>query len=508
MPPPSPMQPVPPLEPSPVVPALAPVATLPAPAPVAMAAAPPAAVPPHQEEQQKGQPQPVPQPQPQPQQAEVAVRAQSHGVAKASARTGRWTEKEKALFIQGFSQHSNASFRWKKISEFVGTRTAIQCKTHHQKIIGGAKTKRNVEAPLAPVLHPGAAAAAPGGDGGGGGSGFLLAPMADVNGEGENRMQSLLDVTTAEQHPSSSATGLGAAAAADSQAAQAAAASAAAAVAAAGGGGVGSGPGMDDFVMPNLDSTFVDQNGNPIVPHSTSSAAASSISHLPDDNDEPTKPAFGRWTEAEKIRFDDAMRLYGRGRWKSGKSPQLTCCKYISIYMCDFKSFHTTRIIGAVDLTYTLFPSSAVSKLVGTRTSTQCKTHHQKMQERLEKEKKKQMGTGSIAKSPVTASPAMPLVGPAPILPEDVVGGEGGGGGIFDNPPTAEAPMEVTAVPDATVDGAVASAVAAAVAAAAAAASASAAAPAAASAEMEADVAKTLVSYKSVSDAAENAVSI
>mmetsp|Transcript_39216 Transcript_39216/g.80349 ORF Transcript_39216/g.80349 Transcript_39216/m.80349 type:complete len:471 (+) Transcript_39216:420-1832(+) len=466
MPPPSPMQPVPPLEPSPVVPALAPVATLPAPAPVAMAAAPPAAVPPHQEEQQKGQPQPVPQPQPQPQQAEVAVRAQSHGVAKASARTGRWTEKEKALFIQGFSLHSNASFRWKKISEFVGTRTAIQCKTHHQKIIGGAKTKRNVEAPLAPVLHPGAAAAAPGGDGGGGGSGFLLAPMADVNGEGENRMQSLLDVTTAEQHPSSSATGLGAAAAADSQAAQAAAASAAAAVAAAGGGGVGSGPGMDDFVMPNLDSTFVDQNGNPIVPHSTSSAAASSISHLPDDNDEPTKPAFGRWTEAEKIRFDDAMRLYGRGRWKS------------------------------------------VSKLVGTRTSTQCKTHHQKMQERLEKEKKKQMGTGSIAKSPVTASPAMPLVGPAPILPEDVVGGEGGGGGIFDNPPTAEAPMEVTAVPDATVDGAVASAVAAAVAAAAAAASASAAAPAAASAEMEADVAKTLVSYKSVSDAAENAVSI
>ena len=133
------------------------------------------------------------------------------------------------------------------------------------------------------------------------------------------------------------------------------------------------------------------------------------------------------------------------------------------------------------------------------------------MQERLEKEKKKQMGTGSIAKSPMTASAAMPLAAPAPILPEDVVGGEGGGagGGIFDNPPTAEAPMDVTAAPDATVDGAVATAVAAAVAAAAAAAaSASAAAPTAASAEMEADVAKTLVSYKSVSDAAENSASV
>ena len=82
---------------------------------------------------------------------------------------------------------------------------------------------------------------------------------------------------------------------------------------------------MGDFVMPALDSTaLVDQNGNPIVPasshHSTASAAvASSIARLPDDNEEPTTPSFGRWTEAEKIRFDDAMRIYGRGRWKSGK---------------------------------------------------------------------------------------------------------------------------------------------------------------------------------------------
>mmetsp|Transcript_7194 Transcript_7194/g.21376 ORF Transcript_7194/g.21376 Transcript_7194/m.21376 type:complete len:296 (-) Transcript_7194:396-1283(-) len=55
-------------------------------------------------------------------------------------------------------------------------------------------------------------------------------------------------------------------------------------------------------------------------------------------------PSYGRWTENEKSLYREAMAIYGKGRWK------------------------------------------LVAKHVGTRTSTQCKTHHQKV---VEKETKR-----------------------------------------------------------------------------------------------------------------------
>ena len=50
---------------------------------------------------------------------------------------GRWTTLEQEKFLHAISMKN---LSWKEIAEMVGTRTAAQCKSHHQKLF---KTKNN-----------------------------------------------------------------------------------------------------------------------------------------------------------------------------------------------------------------------------------------------------------------------------------------------------------------------------------------------------------------------------
>ena len=117
-----------------------------------------------------------------------------------------------------------------------------------------------------------------------------------------------------------------------------------------------------------------------------SAELAAAVANLPDDHREPESPASGRWTEREKELFLEAMEIYGRGRWK------------------------------------------LVSRHVGTRTSVQCKTHHQKVSERkvkLEKQEQVQSAAASATSRESIAADAevkLPRQEIAPsIEPTDIV---------------------------------------------------------------------------------------
>ena len=46
--------------------------------------------------------------------------------------TGRWSEKEKRLFLEGFFQYIN---NWKKLNEIIKSRSTIQLRSHAQKVL-------------------------------------------------------------------------------------------------------------------------------------------------------------------------------------------------------------------------------------------------------------------------------------------------------------------------------------------------------------------------------------
>ena len=46
--------------------------------------------------------------------------------------TGRWSEKEKKLFLEGFFQYIN---NWKKLNEIIKSRSTIQLRSHAQKVL-------------------------------------------------------------------------------------------------------------------------------------------------------------------------------------------------------------------------------------------------------------------------------------------------------------------------------------------------------------------------------------
>jgi len=50
--------------------------------------------------------------------------------ASGKENTGRWTEEEHQLFIQGLRLHKK---QWKQIAELIKTRTVVQIRTHAQK---------------------------------------------------------------------------------------------------------------------------------------------------------------------------------------------------------------------------------------------------------------------------------------------------------------------------------------------------------------------------------------
>lgn len=62
--------------------------------------------------------------------------------------TGRWTEQEHALFMQGIKLYGKD---WKKVQQLVGTRTSAQSRSHAQKVLPkvaeGGKNSKN------PVAH-------------------------------------------------------------------------------------------------------------------------------------------------------------------------------------------------------------------------------------------------------------------------------------------------------------------------------------------------------------------
>lgn len=53
----------------------------------------------------------------------------SHGVDDNS-NVGRWTQQEHDLFLQGYELYGKD---WRKIAEYIGTRSNVQCRTHAQK---------------------------------------------------------------------------------------------------------------------------------------------------------------------------------------------------------------------------------------------------------------------------------------------------------------------------------------------------------------------------------------
>ena len=64
------------------------------------------------------------------------------------AVNGRWTPREKGLFLEGFSKFGRD---WRAVSEVVGTRTPTQCRSHAQKVLsaGGAPKRRRSPSPTA-----------------------------------------------------------------------------------------------------------------------------------------------------------------------------------------------------------------------------------------------------------------------------------------------------------------------------------------------------------------------
>ena len=64
------------------------------------------------------------------------------GEHRSGNNRGKWNEEEKKLFLQALSLFkSKHSINWQKVSEYVGTRTAVQCRTHYQKLDFGESKK-------------------------------------------------------------------------------------------------------------------------------------------------------------------------------------------------------------------------------------------------------------------------------------------------------------------------------------------------------------------------------
>eukprot|EP00568_Trieres_chinensis_P004137 CAMPEP_0183295718 /NCGR_PEP_ID=MMETSP0160_2-20130417/3574_1 /TAXON_ID=2839 ORGANISM="Odontella Sinensis, Strain Grunow 1884" /NCGR_SAMPLE_ID=MMETSP0160_2 /ASSEMBLY_ACC=CAM_ASM_000250 /LENGTH=258 /DNA_ID=CAMNT_0025457245 /DNA_START=33 /DNA_END=809 /DNA_ORIENTATION=+ len=193
-------------------------------------------------------------------------------------RTGRWSAKEKKLFIDALSLYGHGPFRWKRISGHVGTRTPVQCKTHHQKLVNKAERE------------------------------YAKRSEADRGGPAKEecvvQYRMVLETAKRYRHKQGSLPAV-----VEKDAAE-----------------------CEEVTNPALDS----QGGNS---HATSNQSDEALPCLQDSS----ISSYGRWTEHEKKLYSEAMTIYGKGRWK------------------------------------------LVSKYVGTRTSTQCKTHHQKVMEKQSK---------------------------------------------------------------------------------------------------------------------------
>ena len=65
-------------------------------------------------------------------------------------KTGRWSEEEHKLFLEGLQQHGKS---WKVISQMVSTRSVVQVRTHAQKFFQKLERKNNkTKPPSVPVL--------------------------------------------------------------------------------------------------------------------------------------------------------------------------------------------------------------------------------------------------------------------------------------------------------------------------------------------------------------------
>jgi SHAQKYF class myb-like DNA-binding protein len=60
--------------------------------------------------------------------------------SKSSEKTGRWTDEEHSVFLQGLEQHGK---QWKMIATMIGTRTVVQVRTHAQKYFQKMERKNN-----------------------------------------------------------------------------------------------------------------------------------------------------------------------------------------------------------------------------------------------------------------------------------------------------------------------------------------------------------------------------
>jgi len=75
--------------------------------------------------------------------------------SKAPEKTGRWTEEEHEVFLQGLEKHGK---QWKLIASMIGTRTVVQVRTHAQKYFQKLERKNNpvpaAAASVVPVPAP------------------------------------------------------------------------------------------------------------------------------------------------------------------------------------------------------------------------------------------------------------------------------------------------------------------------------------------------------------------
>lgn len=67
----------------------------------------------------------------------------------AEEKTGRWSEVEHKLFLQGLEQYGK---QWKTISTMIGTRTVVQVRTHAQKFFQKLERKNKPKVPSVPIL--------------------------------------------------------------------------------------------------------------------------------------------------------------------------------------------------------------------------------------------------------------------------------------------------------------------------------------------------------------------
>jgi SHAQKYF class myb-like DNA-binding protein len=64
--------------------------------------------------------------------------------------TGRWTQKEHVLFIEGLKMYGK---NWKKVENFIGTRTGTQIRSHAQKFFNRIKKEHSTEDPSKFVIE-------------------------------------------------------------------------------------------------------------------------------------------------------------------------------------------------------------------------------------------------------------------------------------------------------------------------------------------------------------------